>query len=81
MWRDLRWLGIPRSIGLDQWSLDERGIKNADGLVHTWRLLWWYLKNTVKTISNQLWWTYDSWERDRGTAVCPGCGARNFDID
>jgi hypothetical protein len=27
------------------------------------------------------WVTWEQWERDRETAVCPKCGQRNFDID
>lgn len=35
----------------------------------------------AKRIRGMKWITMEQWERDKDAAVCPKCGARNFDID
>jgi len=35
----------------------------------------------AQKIRTMEWFTYEQWEKDKDTAVCPGCGDRNFDID
>ena len=32
-------------------------------------------------IREMQWVTWEQWQKDRETAVCPVCGERNFDID
>jgi hypothetical protein len=34
-----------------------------------------------QSVSNMRWKTEDEWKAERDTAVCPCCGARDFDID
>ena len=45
---------------------------------------YWFIIQIVMEFRNILrmrWWTWKSWQRNKNTAVCPGCGNRNFDID
>jgi len=35
----------------------------------------------AERIRNMPWITVEQWNRDKKTAVCPKCGARDFDID
>jgi hypothetical protein len=109
---DLKWLWVPRWIGLDDWIIEDltiytgvaakkrtvtkiidqrkANIRMAGALdvfecketqVFSWS---WLLLETVKEGKNfrrMKWWTWKAWKRDKDTAVCPECGARNFDID
>ena len=39
------------------------------------------LQLTSQSVANMRWKTEDEWKVDRENAVCPCCGARDFDID
>ena len=68
---DVRWLGRPRMMELDR-----------PRRVFSWGLFLTRLVSRWKTFRRQEWWTLASWRaaEDDG-AVCPNCGARDFDID
>lgn len=69
----------PRIINMDSLWAKANGFKSAD--VHSWSLLYHALKVIIKRTIAMKWWTWESWKKDASTAICPGCGARNFDID
>lgn len=93
MWSDIKWLFIPRIIELDEWvvrdSVEYTGIpvyKLRDDQLQPRRIFsWnWFILEAVREwkISRKMkWWTWESWIRDKDSAVCPACGNHNFDID
>lgn len=35
----------------------------------------------ARKIRTMKWITWEQWEKEKDTAVCPNCGAKDFDID
>ena len=63
------------------WYLKPRYIKIEKNRMHSWRLMAGLIFQHAKRFFTMKWWTYESWKQVKDTAVCPGCGQRNFDID
>ena len=76
---DIREYIKPRYSILETWIARERGLKSNK--IHAWRLLMWGWKRHFTVIFTMKWRTWESWKKHKDTAVCPGCGDRNFDID
>ncbi len=49
--------------------------------VDTRELVASYLETKAIGIRNMVWKTEEDWKVARDTAVCPNCGAQDFDID
>ena len=88
---DLKWYCRPRLISFDDYFLVER-TKNTEVPVLTfktkrgtvcfsWNFLILEIINDLKVYHQMKWKTLEQWEREKDKAVCPKCGARNFDID
>ncbi len=69
----------PRYIDFEQWFADENGFKSRN--IFSWHIMLWSIKNHIKRLFTQTWWTYKSWRKDKDKAVCPNCGEVDFDID
>ncbi len=71
----------PRRIVHDSSWAKEAGWSRKDP--HSWWLAWQSFKDIFRRFKGQKWWTYESWKSDydKGIAVCPNCGQKNFDID
>lgn len=57
-----------------QWLREEGPITNREVIARQY-------EKFAKRIREMKWVTWEQWERNRDTAVCPKCGKRNFDID
>lgn len=68
----------PRRIKFDVSTAKEHGWRREDP--HSWFLAWHEFKRMIRKFRSMRWWTHEAFERDTG-AVCPSCGARNFDVD
>ena len=71
--------GVPRYIEFDISFAREHGLESP--YIHSWRVLWWELKKSIRSVRDMKWWTWKSWRRHAEGAVCPQCKERNFDID
>lgn len=92
-WSDIKWLIRPRMLELDTWLVDDltkytgvwmwrfKAEFSGQARVFSWQWLLLELKREIKCIRKQKWWTWESWKKDKATAVCPKCGLRDFDID
>lgn len=69
----------PRYVEWDSGFAKRNGWKSSR--IHSWRVLAWSWKIHFKRFFTMKWWTWKDWQKHRKTAVCPHCGARNFDID
>lgn len=64
----------------EQFSTDIQFVKDF-GPISTREVIARQFEKFAKRIRNMPWITWEQWEEDRETAVCPKCGKRNFDID
>lgn len=79
-----KYTGIP--VVVRESIVFERGglrpeMAHTEWQVHSWLWLIVEVVKELKVCREQKWWTWGSWKRHKTTAVCPGCGDRNFDID
>ncbi len=91
-WSDVKWLWKPRIIDLDHNIVDDLIkytkvpilFKKRDGWQYKFFSWNWLVLEIVKEVKNfrtQKWWTWEAFMKEKDTAVCPSCGAQDFDID
>jgi len=66
---------------LDELFSDDYQWLKDEGYVSTREVLARQYEKYAKRIRNMKWVTWEQWQKDKDTAVCPQCGERNFDID
>ena len=74
--------GRPAPVELDPQYARDMGWPQT---VHSWRILWNRVCQTVRRLWRQEWWTWNSWQRDINRnggrwPKCPRCHADNLDI-
>lgn len=71
----------PRYIIMDSYWAKENGFNS--NRIHSWIFILRSMKNNIKRMIQQEWWTHETWYRKhaKGEAICPKCGADNFDVD
>ena len=76
---------ITKIIDQSKTKIKQRGLPDTFEKKSTQVFSWsWLVLKTVKEWKNFMgmkWWTWKAWKRDKDIAVCPKCGAKNFDID
>lgn len=63
-----------------QFSTDIQFIKDI-GAISTREVIAQEFEKFANRIREMKWITYEQWQKDKDTAVCPMCGERDFDID
>lgn len=66
---------------VDQQFTDDSEFLKENGPISTREVIAREYEGFAKRIRAMKWVTYAQWLREKDTAVCPKCGARDFDID
>ena len=75
------WMKQLCSDDIDRQFTDDSEFLKQNGPISTREVIAQEFEKFAKRIRNMKWITYEQWEKDRKTAICPNCGSRNFDID
>ena len=76
---DIRYYIKPRHIEFDRCCAEEMGFKSSR--IFSWVFLLYEIKRGIRRFRHMRWWTYRAWMKECDVAVCPCCGAKDFDID
>ena len=66
---------------IDKQFSDDSEFVRENGPISTREVLAREYERFAQRIREMKWITYEQWEKDKDTAVCPKCGAPDFDID
>jgi len=69
----------PRYINYDWEFANDYGFKTPK--IHSWRMLLFEISRLYQQFTTMEWGTFKAWKKHKLLAICPKCGARNFDID
>lgn len=70
-----------KSKNIDEQFTDDSEFLKNNGPITTREVIAREYENFAKRIREMKWVTYEQWIREKDNAVCPKCGAKNFDID
>lgn len=66
---------------IDELFTDDAEFLAENGPITTREVLAREYEKFARRIREMKWITWEHWQREKDVAVCPKCGARNFDID
>lgn len=72
----------PCFIIFDKWWAKENGFKSEK--IFSWNLLLFEIKNNIKSLFKQKYWTYNHYQRskNKGNLLCPNCkSSDHLDVD
>ena len=66
---------------IDEQFSDDSNFLKENGPISRREVIAQEFEKFAKRIRTMKWITYEQWEKDRKSAVCPNCGQKAFDID
>jgi hypothetical protein len=75
------WMELLCSEEIDAQFTDDAQFLKENGPLTNREIIARDFERYAKIIREMTWITYESWLKEKGNAICPKCGAKDFDID